>query len=68
MENNTKQQAKTKSAKLNNCPFCQGVAEFVINKSNQIILQHHPISGKCCPARCEIYCETFEFGFDIWND
>lgn len=52
---------------LSFCPFCGEKAEFVTNKSNQIILQHHPPIGIICPARYEGYCETFDFGLKSWN-
>lgn len=55
------------SALLLLCPFCGGTAEFIFNKSNQILLQHFPKSGVNCPARCEMFCETFSFGREIWN-
>jgi hypothetical protein len=58
---------KKESESLIPCPFCNGKAEFVTNKSKQIIIQHHPESGVCCPARYEQYCDSFEQGRKWWN-
>lgn len=55
------------SATLNACLFCGGKAEFVTNKSGQIIIQHHPESGIICPARYEQYCDSFDIGREWWN-
>ena len=55
------------SATLLPCPFCGGKAEFITNKSEQIVIQHHPNSGICCPARYEQYCDDFEQGRFFWN-
>jgi len=63
----TKEIIKEESEKLDVCPFCECKTEFITNKSKQIILQHRPEIGVLCPARCEIYCESFEFGFSLWN-
>lgn len=63
----TKEILKEESEKLDLCPFCNCKAEFITNKSKQIILQHRPEIGVVCPARCEIYCESFEFGFSLWD-
>ena len=62
-----KETLKAESATLMMCPFCGGTAEFVTNKSKQIIVQHHPDSGICCPARYEQYCDSFEQGRGWWN-
>ena len=59
--------AKEVSVELDACPFCKGNAAFTINKSGQIILQHQPEAGVNCPARCEIYCDTFSQGTKWWN-
>lgn len=59
--------AKEISAELEPCPFCSGKANFIINKSGQIILQHQPESGVMCPARYEGYCDTFSQGIRWWN-
>lgn len=63
----TKEELKRESATLRLCPFCNCKAEFATNKSEQILLQHYPDLGVNCPARCEIYCDTFDFGREIWN-
>ena len=63
----TKEDLENNSKLLYDCPFCGGKAEFVTNKSKQIIIQHFPESGVCCPARYEQYCETFAQGMDWWN-
>lgn len=66
-EETIKEQFKKETETLEICPFCGGDAEFVTNKSKQIMLQHHPKAGVICPARCECYCDTFDFGRKLWN-
>lgn len=63
----TKEQLESESKTLENCPFCDGHAEFITNKAEQIILQHFPINGVTCPARYYQYCETFDQGREFWN-
>jgi len=62
-----KEQLKKESQTLSQCPFCGGKAEFVTNKSKQIILQHQPELGVICPARYEAYCDSFDQGREFWN-
>jgi DNA-directed RNA polymerase subunit RPC12/RpoP len=59
--------AKKKTEELNACPFCGGKAVFSINKSKQIMIQHYPEAGVCCPARYDQYCDNFEQGKKWWN-
>jgi len=63
----TKEQLEAESKTLMRCPFCSGKAEFVTNKSEQIILQHRPELGVICPTRYEAYCDTFDMGRSFWN-
>jgi len=58
---------KKESTILLPCPFCNGKAEFITNKSHQIIIQHLPEAGVCCPARYYQYCESFDQGRFFWN-
>ena len=64
----TKEKLLGHSELLYACPFCGGSAEFITNKSNQLIIQHIPSAGVCCPARYEQYCETFVQGMGWWNE
>jgi len=63
----TKEELLKESATLHDCPFCGGKAEFVTNKSNQIIIQHLPAAGVVCPARYEQYTDSYEIGRLWWN-
>lgn len=50
------------------CPFCGGTAKFVKQKKSPgYMLNHHPTSGIICPARCEIYCDDYEFAEKVWE-
>ena len=64
----SKEELKKESETLDSCPFCGGYAEFVTNKSEQIMIQHHPESGINCPARYEQYCDSFDQGRNWWNN
>ena len=63
----TKEELIKESYTLHDCPFCGGKAEFITNKSNQIIIQHLPESGVNCPARYEQYTDSFDIGRLWWN-
>jgi len=56
------------TARLRDCPFCKDRPEFGARvKSHGFILRHFPF-GKPCPARCEIFCEDFDFARKVWGE
>ena len=63
----TKEQLSNESSKLWSCPFCGGMAEFTTNKSEQLMIEHLPDAGVCCPTRYFQVCDTFEIGYSWWN-
>jgi len=58
---------KAETKTLLPCPFCKGSAVFATNKSHQIMIQHFPDAGVCCPARYDQYCDSFDQGRFFWN-
>ena len=55
------------STKLKPCPFCGQTAEFVTNKSGQLLIEHLPEAGVICPARYSQVCDNVEIGSSWWN-
>lgn len=66
-EFNDKETLKKETATLYKCPFCNGNAEFIADKSGFLNIRHLPEAGICCPARFEQVCDTFEMGRKWWN-
>jgi hypothetical protein len=55
------------TARLRDCPFCKERPVFGPRvKSHGFLLRHWP--DKPCPARCEIFCEDFDFARKIWGE